>query len=718
MKIAAKLLVISLFAIPSAGIATSIGVSMAKQKESLDAETSISGRTATLKAGDTVLSLNTKDLHFEISKGNATFDSGLTLETDEEITSLRAGFLESAVSLSALNSSGGESSFAMFDANHRATTKVSVEEEPNGLVAHCSVLDGKKASPSLALAFDIHYALEEDGFSLSLDNIVDQGSSNVLSSITLYPGFDMTYGNVTGTYLIPDGSGALIDCATPTHAQSPLSLRAYGRDMGLGASSRTITSSEQLSWPMFGYYNAEKAMMVTVEEGQEYCELNAKRASMSDNYNTAYFRFIVRDVTYQYLGLSDSSRKSIPQEKPNLFTPRLHYHLYDQALDYGGLASKYRDYLLANELLPEGASSSKLRLEFLMADSKKALFGKSLVPMTSTRFIEEQVASIANGRERLSVSLKGYTRGGYENSYPDSFPVEGSLGDFGTLGNRMKEKGIDLSYRVDSCRSFVDTRGDLARNAAQKHILTSDYVDGTKQTFYRLNPDAVRSKVRSFASDIQGLHGVGADFTSIGYDLYSTYYQSPCSRSVAIASFREALGSFPLKRNIRKPNLYALPYADAIIDAPLSSSSFLIETESIPFQAMVLGANTTLYSPALNLFELGSNGTLGLIDYRINPSYLLTEQSAMDLIDSPASSYVYSSKFETWKEEALASYDKVVATLSKVDGLLFLARRKIGQGVYENTYEGDKKIVINYSSSPYDYHGTTIEAKSAEVIYE
>ncbi|MCR5491252.1 MAG: hypothetical protein K6F32_03890 [Bacilli bacterium] len=717
MKFIVKALLVLAVALPTGGAVAHAITTLQAERSDVDTTYSSTRTTYTMEGGGYTFKINRKNLRFTIQKGDVVFNSGETLEDDEEITSLRAGFLESAVSIWGLNSSGGESNFAIFDGNHSAVTETKVEEMDGGLVAHITVLDGRKTDPTLSLTFDLEYRLESDGLSMALTNAVDQGSKNVLSAVALYPGFDMSYGHYDGTFLLPDGSGALIDLSTPTHAQSPFSLRTYGNDIGISTSSRSYTSSEQLAWPMYGHYDAEKAMMVTIEEGQEYSELNAKVAGMSDNYNASYFRFVLRDTTYQYLGMSESSKKPIPQSVPNSFTPRIHYHLYDETMDYNGLAKKYREYLIGKGLLAKNEGSApKMRLEFLMGDSKKALFGKEYVRMTSSDFVREKVGDLASTRGDLVVDLKGYSAGGYENSYPNCFPVEGRLGDIGHMTSSLKQIGVDVNFRVDALRSFADSRGDLARNESQKLIATSDYVDGTGMTFYRLNPDSTSNIVASYGQQIQSLGGAGASFTSLGYDLYSTHYRSEFTRSQSIASYADTLSKFPLKAALRKPNLYALPYADSIIDAAVGSSSFVIETESVPFQSLVLSGYAPLYSPALNLYELGSSGLLRLLDYNILPSYLLTENTAMDLIDSPASSYLYSSKYDVWEEDIKESYDCVVAPLKEVAGQAFESRKKIAANVYLNEYESGAKIVINYGNSAYSYGGKEVKASSFEVF--
>ena len=494
-------------------------------------------------------------------------------------------------------------------------------------------------------------------------------------------------------------------------------MRTYGRDIGISASSRTFYSSEQLAYPMFAQYEPNKAMMVTVEEGEEYSELNTKVAGMYDNYNISYFRFILRDTTYQYYGLSESSRKPVPQAEANAFSPRLHYHLYDEDLDYSGIARKYQRYLLDKEILTEASGiKAKMRLEFLMADSKKALFGKDYVRMSSADFIRSKMNDLLTERKDFTLDLKGFSSNGYEGCYPQSFPVDGRLGDLNGLAKELRQSEIEVNYRVDMMRSFSSDRGDLGRNMSQKLISTSDYVDGGDSAFYRLTPKASSDLLKGLANDLQAAQASGADFTSIGFDLYSTHYRETYTRTDAIKLYQEAMGNFPLKRSVRKPNLYALPYADELLEAPLSCSNFLIETESVPFQSLVLSGYKPLYGPSLNLFELGAKGMLRLVENNIYPAYLLTENSAMDLVDSPASSYLCSSKYDVWEEEMKAAYDLVIKTLKQVEGKKFLSHKKLAPNVYLSEYESNLAILVNYGSASYSYGGKVVAANSCEVI--
>ena len=718
MKLLTKVIVLLSIAVPVGTSAAVAGVNLYQRNLDNTRSVDIDGDYYVMSNDTYTFKLNCTDLKFTISRGDVTWNSGEIKEEDrEEITSLREAFLTSPVTIYSYNSSGGESSFSLFDTNHPLTPRITVRGD-NRISARISITDGKKADPTLKISFNINYKLMADGLEISISDIEEDEAKNTLSKMAIYPGFGMSHKLVDGYFLIPDGSGALVDLSTPTHGQSAIQLNTYGSDIGISTVQRSYYSPEQLSMPMYAICDNEKAMMTTVESGQEYSELNSKVAGMIDDYNCSYFRFIFKDTTYQYMGISETNRKAVPQSVRNDFTPVIHYHLYDEKLEYYDVADKYRTYLFDTHLLNSKRNSdASLKLEFLMSENKKALFGKEVFAMTSPGFIKDKVVDLlSNGNKNISVSLRGYSSKGYGGSYPYSFPAAHN-NEYVTLGNYLKDNNVKLNYTVDVIRSFSENHGaKLAMNMSQKLITTSDYVNGTSNIFYRVNPGETSSIVKSYEQIIKSHNGVGMDFTSMGFELFSTYYHEENTRTTSKERYVEVVKDMSIDANMRKPNLYMFPYFSNYLDAPTSSSGYMMETETIPFLSMVLSGYKSFYSSPINLNFLGDKQLLEMVDYNIYPSYLLTESDTTKLIDSPSSSYIYSSVYDVWKEDIINSYNKVIVPLKQVAGASFVKREKLDKQVYKNTYDNGKYIIINYSNEDIVVDGRTVSALSSEVF--
>ena len=724
MKVLTKVLLVLAISTPIGASAVTYAVKQSIYKKNNELADITNGTSSiTMTGNGYTFTLSKKTMQFSITKGTQTWESGKVNENDTEITRLRQGFLEGPISVSYMNAKAGEKVFSPFQPDYLKTTMKNVKfsTTDDTIIATMTIFEDEKIDTSnFVVTLNMNYQLAEDGLKIWIDNIEEQSTSLILSKIWIYPGMASSYKLQPEKILIPDGSGAIIDLSKRTHAQSALTMTTYGKDMGVASSARTIYSGEQLSMPVYAIFGSDKSMMATVDNGQEYSELNAKVATMSDNYNCAYFGFNYREQTYRYTSLDENSRKSIPQEKMNNFIPVVHYHLYDEKLDYYDVAKKYRDYLISEKMLNEDKyGNANVRLEFLMSENKKALFGNEVIKMTSANFVRNKVLGLAELGNDWTVSLKGYTSGGFGGSYPNTFPLEsktGSSGDYTHLATALGEKDIPVNYNVDVLRSFKSSGSSLAMNMSEMLISSYDYVNGTNQRFTRLTPTRSANLIKKQTGNLNKLKGSGFDFTSIGYDLFSTYKNEKNTRTDSIAKYQNALKEFDKMKNVRKPNLYLYAYFNNYLDAPTSASRYMIETESVPFLQMVLSGYKGFYSSPINLNYLGEKQLLELIDYNVNPSFLLTEEDSIKLVDSPSSSYVYSSEYSIWESEIKNTYTKVTSKLKSVEGACFLKREQVASKVYKNTYDNGKFIIVNYSTNTYTINGTDVAPLSSEVF--
>ena len=735
MKLIFKVLLLGAIALPVGTSAIIYSVNKENEKaENRDPDIKREGDIISMTDFGYTLKLDTYTLTFTIEKGEKIWKSGALdpSELDSEgYGTITTGDMEAFFKSPATIYYGdGDTYFSVIDEtsltrNYVNTEKIKFDTSNNEIVAKIKTKYGKKKdSPSVSVSFNMHYQLLSDGLKIFVSDITEgEEASNKITKMAIYPGFGMSYMQNDECFLIPDGSGAIIDLSKPNSSKKPLTLKVYGEDIGITQSSRTYYSSEQLSMPMYAAYDHEKALITTIMDGEEHAELFARTCSNSHEvnnmYNYIHYIFTLRDSYPQYFGVGEKDYTNILHGNIYDYQPGLYYHLYDEKLDYSGIANKYQKYLLANGLLNDKRSlDNKLRLEFLMSDNKKALFGEELVNMTSVNFIKEKMEELKEVGNDFSISLKGYTQGGYNGSYPYSFPIEiqtGSSSDYKSLAASLSERGIDVNYNVDLVRSFKKDLKKNALNESQKIISSKDYVNGTNITFYRINPNETVNLVKKYDNNLTNNHGAGLDFTSIGYELFSTYFREQNQREQSRDKYVKAMNEFTHLRNVRKPNQYMFSSFDRYLDAPTSSSKFIIETESIPFLQMVLGGYKTFTSSPINLNYLGAKQLLELVDYNIAPSYLLTEKDTMNLIDSPASSYIYSSVYDVWEEDIINSYHQVIDVLKEVNGQLFLHREVLSDNVIKNTYE-NKCIIINYSSSPFDYNGHEVKPLSSEVF--
>ena len=667
------------------------------------------------------MKVDTKSLYFEISKNGQTWTSGQKDESDTKTTSLRLAFLESPVSIYFLTPNGAESYYSLNDENHEPYNRITFKGKPNGFTARINTFDGQRAKPSLSLVFNLNVLLDSNGVNISISDLEENEASNKLSGIALYPGFGSSYGLNNGYFLIPDGSGALIDLSKKTNAQSALKLATYDYDYGISAKTRKMTTSQILSLPMYAIQKDNAGLMAQVSNGAEYSELNSKVAGIGDDYNYTYFNFKYRDFYYSYQGNSESTKRSVPQEERNEMDPSVSYYLYDKEMKYYDYAKEYQNFLVKNNLLKKSDNlKATTRLEYFMSENQPGLFGKTIVKMTSLDYIKESVDSLEG--DNYSVSLLGYSKGGLSGSYPNCFPVEGSLGskhEFKKLAEHLSDRGIPTNYVVDYVRAYESANVNsksLAMNKSMKYITSTDYYNGTGSMFNRLTLDATKDKLEHGKNSLSDVGGAGFDFMSIGSALYSNHFNKVTTRSDAIKEYKEMLSSFEGNISLRKPNLYMFDNFDNYLSMPLESSHFLIETDDIPFLQMILAGYKNMYVNSINLNYVNENMFLNMIDYGVLPSYLLTEKDPIELKDSESTN-IYSSAFVDWKDNIASTYEKVTTTLSGVHAAKFISREKVESNIYKCKYDNGKIILVNYSNADYVYESHTVPAKGY-IVYE
>ena len=641
MKVLTKLIIsCSTLALISAGTLSAYAISNAKEERNVT-RSGFGSDIYEVSSNGFDLKVDKASLYFEITKNGKTWNSGKKDESDTTTTSLRTSFLESPVSIYFLTPNGAESYYSLNDENHGPYNRITFTGKPNGFKARINTFDGQRAKPSLSLTFSLNLTINKDGVNISITDIEEKESSNKLSGMAIYPGFGSSYGLNNGYFLIPDGSGALIDLSKKSNAQSAIKLATYDYDYGISTKTRKITTSQILSLPMYAVQSETAGIMAKVTEGAEFSELNSKVAGIGDNYNYTYFNFRYRDFYYSYQGNSETTKRTVPQEEINVMNPTVSYSLFDKEMKYYDYAQEYQKYLISNNLLTKSNNlSANTRLEYLMAENEPGLFGKQIVKMTSTGYIKDSVESLDG--DKYTVSLLGYSNGGLSGSYPNCFPIEtqvASKHEFKHLANELAEKGIKTSYVVDYVRAYEDANvrsKDLAMNKSMKYITSSDYYNGTAATFNRLTLDATKAKIEDGAKHLKDLGGTGFDFMSLGSALYSNHFNKVTTRTDAINEYKNMLDDFEADVSLRKPNQYMFNHFDNYLSMPLESSHFLIETDDVPFLQMVLSGYKNMFVNSINLNFVNDNLFLNMVDYGVLPSYLVTEKDPIELKNSPS----------------------------------------------------------------------------------
>lgn len=633
-------------------------------------------------------------------------------------------------------------------------------------------LDVEFESVDVTMRVHIYFSLK--GFELDVISEEIIGEDRVLiNSIILAPFLDAQGGKVIpfdgedydrdniidkdandGYIFVPDGSGALLRFKQNDVSISNYTSYVYGRDvtatMTANNEETLYLSPKLMTLPVFGISigdDTDAAFIAYATSGDEYMKVDAYPHNNKTWYNYAYASFLVNETFWQTLSSGDGV-DGFSDSRDSLETQN--YRIQYQFLagdgtiinpetgeadglpaSYVGMALAYKDYL---ESIGLGDTKSgvnqdiSLRLDFLMSDVKKDLFGYEDVVVTKLDDVETiydyfNEAGISN----INSGLLGYRSGGITACRVGDSKVSNSIGGKNGMNSLLEKAslyGYDVSFTTDYGYINELQYSPIFNVSPAKHI-NGRYYEFTildYQTISVFNLLRTDRALDWLASDVA--YSEGLDMSSVTIDGISNTLFSEYRRDLSRLDNKELIinGVMEIENlmiNAVNPNAYLLPYVDRYLDAPLYSSHFLIETDAVPFLQLVLSSNMEMYASYAN-FNLTtyedylSDDILRMIDYNVYPSFILTEEPSYQLVDTNSFIY-YSTQFDFYDEEIVKVYSDINMVLKQVHDADWIGRTVITEGVIKNSYSNGIDVYINYNDTQYE-DGIFVDANSYLVI--
>lgn len=609
----------------------------------------------------------------------------------------------------------------------------------------------------LDIEISVHIYFDDNGIRYEVrDDEITGIGTNVLAAIIISPflgasggaynEFDMTeldYSDenifkyaVPGYALIPDGSGTLIRFSNNDVKLDDYNGRVYGNDYSQNRLHYNFAEAyvpfKQPTMPVFGiaHGNEQAAFVAYATSGEEYMEIISMPEENLTFYNFTYPRF---EYNKQYLQVYNKSGWGYL----TLYEERNHFDIdmrYDfltgdgstgPSADYVGMAKRYREYLLDNDLLKSFApdyTDIPLRLDFLMSDVEKSVTGYNNQVTTTTEGVDRVLQQVLEGGiTNINVGLLGWNDGGLTIGNPAKTKFTSEIGrkrDFEDLILTYQDQNVDISFQDD----YYSINEDMMnlRNNASKHINSwytqIDTMDYPVNFFYFARPQ----------KSIEWLLNQTDDFDKLGVSSYSiagitnnliSDYTNDTTRTMAKQLIIDGFGELDPDKlvNSYQPNSYLWQFTDRYIGIPVYGTQYLIESDTVPFIQLVLQDSMELYGPYSNFSFYTDKDVLRMIDYNIYPTFVLTEEPAYLLTDTNSRSF-YSTQYVLYEELINSIYSNVNNALSSVIGSEWIDRTVIENGVIVNTYANGVEIVINYTDSDINYGGEIVAAESFKVV--
>lgn len=553
---------------------------------------------------------------------------------------------------------------------------------------------------------------------------------------------------VPGYVLVPDGSGSLIRFVHNTSVFNAYEGDVYGKDYATETNYNYAYYDDvpvkDPVMPVFGiaHGNGQMAFAAWANEGAEYMDIIVNPdGTRSTTYTWAYPRF---ELNVNYYQLYDEQGSGFFTQMDEIF----HYDIdmtYSflfgdgsdgtPSADYVGMARVYREYLLDRgelTLMESPQGDIPIRLDFIMGDAKSGIVGNTQVVMTKTEDVKEILEQVmAGGITNINSGLIGWQKNGESLSKPYKLNFTGAIGsknDFKELIADFAGQGVDISLSRDTVT--VNKKMTTYNNTAVKCI-SNWYLSIDKSVILPDNvptalfsygtPEKVASWTGQFA-DKAGAFSNSITLTEMPHVLTSNWNRDGVITGLteSIELYRNTLEEIGQEKtlNLENPNMYLWKYTDRYLQAPVGSSQFIFETDTVPFLEMVLHGTMEVYAPYANFSFYTQDCILRMIDYNISPSFILSKEPSYKLGDTFLANY-YSTEYTLYEDMIEEIYGQINAMLGQVQGFEWTARYVPEDGVVINSYQKDgmeKYIVVNYTEHEVTYQGTTVSPESAAVV--
>ena len=141
----------------------------------------------------------------------------------------------------------------------------------------------------------------------------------------------------------------------------------------------------------------------------------------------------------------------------------------------------------------------------------------------------------------------------------------------------------------------------------------------------------------------------------------------------------------------------------------------MAEDREVPFFQLVYHGLISYAGEALNTTSSYRRDLLKAVEYGSCPYYLWTWETSSEAKDS-GFSFLYSTEFSQWAEDAAAYYQRANEALGPLQGLRMVGNRTLEGGVKETAYEDGTRVLVNYGPRDAVAAGVTVPAEDFVVM--
>lgn len=581
----------------------------------------------------------------------------------------------------------------------------------------------------------IQYLLEEDGLvvKIPMDRIKYKKGYPI---VEIRPLVYFGAGGLTsdGFLFVPEGSGGIINFNNGKESQSRYISDMYGWDYAIYREA--INNETRINMPVFGISNGTSSFLCTLEEGNSYGFIEAAISKSVHDYNYVGANYYLlhqemMDISAKTTTMVTMFQEQLPAE---VLTQR---YIFLDTNDYPSMATRYREYLMSEypELVKKTETDLPVAVELIGAvDRTKHVFGiptRQPDELTSYKEAKDLIGQLLDfGMTDLSIKYNGWFNDGIIHDAPNKVNLISELGnkeDFKDLVTYADQNDVDLylestfqfvynNSMADNFMRIRDSAKFVNRKIAELVPYNPVYFGETDYlyTYYLAKPAYYLKNVDAYADGIADYGVKNIAFADIGETLSADYDdKKTVSREAAKIMQAEKLSEISKEGYnimINSGNIYAVPYADFIVDANLSTKRYNIVDEEIPFYEIALHGLVSYAGTAVNLASDYERNILKTVETGAGLYFVFMDADSFELQDSRYTRY-FSSDFSEWSEETKVLYQRMKEDFGHIYNQYMVDHKKIADGVYMTEYEDGTQVFVNYNENAYLNNGIEIPAK-------
>lgn len=590
--------------------------------------------------------------------------------------------------------------------------------------ADCIRIDYDFSRKDEQFIIPVEYRLEGDCFQVRIltDEISEYGTKRV-NRISLTPYLLRGTAEDEGYLLLPDGSGATVDFSSVRPDAAIYTAQIYGRNPA-EALYYEEGNAKTAMLPVFGADYGDHSVLARVDSNAAAGWINARATGSQSSYASAYAAFDYR--VFDTVSITGTDWQSKDYVAASELVESDDFAVSYYIIPQGGLSALADKARQTSTLASQSTEALTAVLYAYGATTQRAAFlGIPYTEtLTATDFsdISEMLDALSGDNSRFAVLLQDFDKASLNEDYPDGIRWSSESGGKSAFKTLCEAHETTAFYCVqnllyENCTSLIwANQHRFARMVSRENLSRYEYSPVTyaheKSDDYALELSYLMEQTEDALSEVDNC---GLALKYFGSELYSDCRGSDGTTRQTYLRGIELLLSESESVVVDGGNEYTLGAGDLNYNVPVSSSSYALETSSVPFLQMVYHGSATLVSTAINLTDNPQKELLDCIASGTVPSYAVTQMSNEELRRSGYQN-LFGTCFDVQKETLSDVFGRTEDYYNAIFDQMIVSYA-CEDGVSVTTYANGVRAVVNYNEIPVRYEDRQIDALDFLILF-